>query len=90
MAEVKIVAELDMTAPESGILLVTGAAWPESPQALLGRDGRNWYLDDPYEDPIPKAYYGTDRTRELVVRGYMMGHLGLKPGEFRLVINREW
>lgn len=47
-----IIVKLDMTAPGSGIALITGDhGFPNCPQALLGKHSKSrWYVEDSYGD----------------------------------------
>lgn len=50
----RVTVHVDLMTPRSGLALATGAhGFPESPQALLGREDPKdtWYVEDSYRDP---------------------------------------
>lgn len=73
-----ITANVDMQTPTSGIILVTGGhGYRESPQALLGKDGDKWYVEDAYGD-LDRAgestrddFYETADTQEAAIRKWL-------------------
>lgn len=88
-----VIANVDMTAPSSGIILVTGEhGYPECPQALLGKDiDGQWYLEDAYGD-LDKGgeatrddFYNTADEVDEVVRKWL-AYLDLTDVEIRTII----
>ena len=61
-----VTAHVDLTAPGRGIILVTGTVLRESPQALLGRDGKRFYVEDAEHGIM---IYRT--VRDAAVRAYL-------------------
>lgn len=61
-----VIAHVDLTAPGRGIILVQGTGAGESPQALLGREGTQWYVTD--EEWGITVYRS---SRDLAVRAYL-------------------
>lgn len=41
-----VTAHVDLTSPKTGVVLVTGTAASDSPQAHLGHDGHQFYMED--------------------------------------------
>jgi hypothetical protein len=79
-----VTANVDMQEPTSGIILVTGNhGYPECPQALLGKDGEEWYVEDSYGDldrdgkTARKDFFEKARTRKGAIRKWL-AHLGLE------------
>jgi len=84
-----VIAHVDLTAPGRGIILVTGTAASESPQALLGRNGKRFYVED--------SEWGitVDRSsRDSAVRAYLreLSHryLGFNTRTVEIIVSRDY
>lgn len=90
-----IVVKLDLTAPGSGLALVTGDhGFEEDPQAQLGKAGKGWYASDDYHDLDRDGnerpdFYGTAASAVKAVKKWL-GHLGLDPETTPIRVEKEY
>lgn len=91
-----IIVKLDMTAPGSGIALITGShGFPECPQALIGKHSpTRWYAEDSYGDKdrdgeaIRSDFYETAASALKVTKRWMQS-LGIDPDADDVRIDQE-
>lgn len=91
-----IIVKLDMTAPGSGIALITGNhGFPDSPQALIGKHSpTRWYAEDSYggkgrdRKTARPDYYGTEASAVKATKRWMRS-LGIDPDADNVRIDQE-
>jgi hypothetical protein len=91
-----IIVKLDMTAPGSGIALITGNhGFPDSPQALIGKHSpTRWYAEDSYGDKdrdgkaVRPDFYATDASAVKATKRWMRS-LGIDPDADDVRIDQE-
>lgn len=90
-----VTVKLDLTAPGSGIALLTGPhGFEEDPQAQLGKAGKSWYASDDYRDLDRDGnerpdFYGTAPSAVKAVRKWLR-HLGLDAETTPVTVDKEY
>lgn len=84
-----VIAHVDLTAPGRGIILVSGTAASESPQAYLGQDDNRWYVaDDDWHITLHRS--GRDAAVRAYLRELSNRYLGFNVKTVEIRTEREY
>lgn len=91
-----ITANVDLTEPAKGIVLLTGDhGFPVDPQALLSEHDDRWHIEDSYGDPYRDGtgerhtFLDAAEERDDVVRKWLTG-LGIDPADVDIKTEVEY